>query len=248
MALREELEKTGRWLFRWRSYLPFLTLPILLMALPNSELLERVMGVFADELYEGFCLAISFVGLALRCMTIGYVPRGTSGRNTKKQKAKALNTIGMYSIVRHPLYLGNFLIFLGIILFVEVWWFVLIAILSFALYYAPIMYAEEEFLRERFGNAYLEWSERTPAFIPDWKRWKRPDLPFSLRNVLKREHSTFFVIVASFSCLEIATDLFAERRLELDWEAGIFFALGFVVYLTLRTLKRSTAVLEVEGR
>ncbi len=135
MALREELEKQGTWLFKWRSYLPLFILPLFLIALRHSEYLERVFGDLMDDIYESLCLAISFLGLAIRCLTIGYGPKGTSGRNTKKQKAKILNTTGMYSIVRHPLYLGNFLIFLGITLFVQVWWFSLLAILAFWLYY-----------------------------------------------------------------------------------------------------------------
>jgi protein-S-isoprenylcysteine O-methyltransferase Ste14 len=248
MALREELERAGAWLFRWRSYWPFLTLPMLVVALPDSELLKRLAGNLVNELYEGFCLAMCCLGLALRCVTVGYAPEGTSGRNTKKQKARTLNTTGTYSIVRHPLYLGNFVIFLGMILFVEVWWFILVSILGFVLCYVPIMYAEEEFLREKFGNAYLEWAERTPAFIPKWKRWLRPDLPFAWRNVLKREYSGFFAIVASFSCFEIASDLFAEHRLAVDWDVRVLFVLGLATYLTLRTLKRKTVVLEVAGR
>lgn len=248
VALREELEETGLWLFRRRSFLPILILPLLLTALPDSELLERVVGNLADEFFEGFCLAISFVGLALRCMTVGYAPEGTSGRNTKRQKARTLNTTGMYSIVRHPLYFGNFVIFLGLILLVEVWWFILVAISAFVLYYVPIMYAEEEFLRERFGHAYLEWAEKTPAFVPRWKGWKRPDVLFAWKSVLRREYSGFFVIIASFWALEIGTDLFAEHRLVLSWDAGILFVFGLVTYLTLRTLKRRTTVLEVAGR
>ncbi|MBU6392683.1 MAG: DUF1295 domain-containing protein [Planctomycetes bacterium] len=165
MALRNELEKQGRWLFKWRSYLPLLMLPILLIALRDSEYLERIAGNLAENIFDGFCIAISFVGLAIRCITVGYVPKGTSGRNTKGQKAKTLNTTGMYSIIRHPLYFGNFIIFLGVTLFVEVWWFNLIAILAFWLYYERIILAEEKFLRQEFGDLYLKWAEKTPTFM-----------------------------------------------------------------------------------
>jgi hypothetical protein len=44
MALREDLEKQGSWLFKNRSYLPLLGIPILLIALRNSEYLERTFG------------------------------------------------------------------------------------------------------------------------------------------------------------------------------------------------------------
>lgn len=46
--------------------------------------------------------------------TIGQVPKGTSGRNTSQQVADTLSTDGVYSVVRHPLYLGNFLMCMGV--------------------------------------------------------------------------------------------------------------------------------------
>ncbi len=58
-------------------------------------------------------MVISFFGLALRVIVVGHAPYGTSGRNTREQVADTLNTTGMYSIVRHPLYLANYLIILG---------------------------------------------------------------------------------------------------------------------------------------
>jgi protein-S-isoprenylcysteine O-methyltransferase Ste14 len=248
MALKYELESQGSWLFRWRSYLPMVILPIMLVALRNSEYLERVLGDFADAVWEGFCIALSFAGLGIRCIVVGYAPKGTSGRNAKEQKATVLNTTGMYSIVRHPLYLGNFVIALGITLFIQVWWFALIAILAFWLYYERIMFAEEGFLQKKFATVFFEWANKTPAFLPKWKNWQKPSLPFSFKNVLRREYSGFFAIIASFTFLEIAGDAIAEGELELNWEWGIFFITGLIVYLTLRTLKRKTHILDVEGR
>ncbi|MEW6002647.1 MAG: isoprenylcysteine carboxylmethyltransferase family protein [Nitrospirota bacterium] len=248
MALKDELEKQGRWLFRWRSYLPLIIFPILLIALRESEYLERTVGDFYEDLWEGLCVALSFIGLAIRCIVVGYAPEGTSGRNTKKQIAKTLTTTGMYSILRHPLYLGNFFIFLGIILFTQVWWFVLISTFAFWLYYERIMLAEEVFLQKKFGDTFLEWAEKTPTFLPKFKNWQQPTLAFSLKNILKREYTGFFVIIASFTLLEIIGDIFAEGRLELDLAWMIIFIVGLITYLTLRILKKKTKILNVEGR
>ena len=63
---------------------------------------------------SGFASAISFIGLVIRAIVIGYVPEQTSGRNTTEKFADELNSTGMYSIVRHPLYLGNYITGLGI--------------------------------------------------------------------------------------------------------------------------------------
>jgi len=199
MALREDLERQGNWLFRRRSYLPLLGIPILLIALINSEYLERIFGDSVDNFWGFFSISISFLGLAVRCITVGYVPRGTSGRNTKSQVAETLNTTGMYSIVRNPLYLGNFIIILGLTLFIQVWWFALIVWVGFWIYYERIVLAEEEFLRKKFGDTFLQWAEKTPVFFPNFKNWKKPNLPFSFKTVLRREFSTFFSIIASFS-------------------------------------------------
>lgn len=248
MALREEFQRQGSWLFRWRSYFPLIFLPILLVALKDAEYLERIFGDMIEDIWEISCLVLSFIGLFIRCLTIGYVPKGTSGRNTKQQKADSLNTTGMYSIVRHPLYLGNFLIMLGIVMFTQVWWAILIAILSFWIYYERIIFTEEEFLRKKFGELFLQWAQDTPAFIPKLTNWKKPDMPFSMKTVLRREYTGFFVIVSAFTCFDILGDFIAEGKLEIDLEWIVFFTVGAIIYLTLRTLKKHTKILHVDGR
>ena len=246
--MKKAIEKQGKWLFRWRSYLPLLILPILLIALRNGEYLERVLGNKVENIYEWFCVLISMLGLVIRCLTVGYVIEGSSGINTKSQKARILNTTGMYSIVRHPLYFGNFIIFLGIILFPQVLWFTLIAILAFWLYYERIMLAEEEFLKKEFGDIYLEWVEKTPAFIPKFKNWQQQTLPFSFKKFIKREYSGFFAIIASFTFMDIAGDLLTEGKLKFDLEWVIIFMISFIVYITVLILKKKTHIFDTKGR
>ena len=50
----------------------------------------------------------------MRFYTVGTTPKETSGRNTNQQVAAVLNSTGMYSMLRHPLYLGNYLIWVGL--------------------------------------------------------------------------------------------------------------------------------------
>jgi protein-S-isoprenylcysteine O-methyltransferase Ste14 len=248
MALREEFVKSGNWLFRWRSYLPLFIVPFLLIALRESKYLEQTAGENAEYLWEGFCAVVSFTGLLIRCVVIGYAPRRTSGRNTEKQKAETLNMTGLYSVVRHPLYLGNFFIFWGMVLFVQVVWFAILAVLSFWLYYERIMYAEEEFLREKFGGTFLKWAEKTPAFLPGFRNWQQPVLAFSYKNILKREYTAFFLIIASFTLLDMAGDIFVTGELKIDLMWLTLFILGLAVYVILRTLRTKTKLLNVEGR
>lgn len=248
MALREHIEKQGNYLFRWRSYWPLLFVPLLLIALRNSEYLEKVFGDSVNNFWQIFSVSISFLGFAVRCFTIGFIPRGTSGRGRSIQTAETLNTTGMYSIVRNPLYLGNFIIFLGIMLFVEVWWLALIVFLVFWIYYERIIFAEEEFLRKKFGDVFLEWAQKTPVFFPKFRNWKKPDLSFSLKTVLRRESSTFFAIVTSFTFLDISTDWFAEGKFELSLPWTILFIISLIIYLILIILKKKTKILNVNDR
>ena len=150
MALKEDFENTGNWLFRWRSYLPLIMISIFLLALREYEYPGN--SEYLDHLWEVFCLIVSFIGLGIRVFTVGHTPKGTSGRNTKGQVAETLNTSGTYSVVRNPLYLGNFFMGLGLAMFAHLWWLTLIYILTFWLYYERIIFTEEEYLRNKFGN------------------------------------------------------------------------------------------------
>ncbi len=246
MALQEELEQSGNWLFKHRSNLPLLMIGVIVMCMRNFHYLGQSETI--DEYWEALCFFISFIGLGIRAFTIGHTPKGTSGRNTKEQIAETLNKSGIYSVVRHPLYLGNYFIWLGISLFPHQWELTIICILVFWIYYERIMFAEEAFLRRKFGKNYEDWASETPAFIPNFKLWKRPDLEFSIKNVLKREYNGLFVIIISMAALELTGNLFVHGRLEFGLLWRIILVLGFIVWAALRILKKKTLLLNVDGR
>jgi len=83
------------------------------------------------------------LGLFIRAYAVGHTPANTSGRNTKEQLADELNTTGIYSMVRHPLYLGNFFMWLGAAVLTKNGWFIVAFILLYWIYYERIMFAEE---------------------------------------------------------------------------------------------------------
>ena len=107
-----------------------------------------------------------FVGFLVRFYTIATSAKDTSGRNTKQQVANSLNTKGIYSIIRHPLYFGNFLIWLGIAISTLNFYFVIFMSLIFWIYYERIMLVEEKFLASKFKNDFSTWSAKVPAFFP----------------------------------------------------------------------------------
>lgn len=246
MTLQKQSTETGAWLFRWRSYLPLVFIAVIAPAF--REFSYPFGSHFYDLIWEMICLSIAFLGLFIRSYTIGYTPKGTSGRNTKNQVAETLNTSGIYSTVRNPLYLGNFFMMLGVVMFIRVWWVGVIYSLAFWLYYERIIMAEESFLKDKFGKTYEDYLNRTPAFIPKFNLWLPNMLPFSLKNVLKREYPGFFAVISSMTLLELVGDYLEEGAFVLDVVWVSIFSFGLVAYLILRTLKKKTKLLHVEGR
>jgi len=224
MTLAEQSVVTGNWLFRWRGFLPLCFVAIIVPAFsgyryPNDCRMSFLVMCAA-------CFGLSLVGVIIRAYTVGYAAKGTSGRNTKEgQIAEALNTTGIYSVVRNPLYLGNFIIMLGQIILLRSEWCVLVYILSFWLYYERIILAEEDFLKKKFGAVYEDYARLTPAFIPNLSLWKKAALPYSLTFMIRKESHGFLVMMLIFTALGIACDYAVTGLASIDnvwlWVLGV---------------------------
>lgn len=250
MALQEEWEAQGNVLFRYRGTLPLI---ILFSALAVFSIREYMgwnsMNEMCTELYPYLCLAVCGLGLVIRIITVGYTPVGTSGRNKEKQEAEVLNTSGIYSTVRHPLYLGNFFMWFGLAMLTRSIWFSICFILFYWLYYERIMYAEEQFLRRKFGQKYLDWADTTPPFIPRLSRWKKANLEFSWRKILKKEKNGFAAMLFIIFAFQYLGD-YIQNGILVPQRDFWFYAMifGMVSYLVLKFLKYNTRLLEEEGR
>lgn len=244
MTLREKFEQSGNWLFRWRSYLPLLLFVPLLVEMLRSP--WPIAGGWLEMSRQAACFAVSMIGFAVRIFTVGHTPPGTSGRNTKRQKAASLNTTGAYSLLRHPLYLGNLLMWLGIALSCCTWPLLVIFLLAFSLYYERIMFAEEEYLRRRFGAEFEQWAATTPALLPRIANWTPPSQPFSMRKILRKEYSGLFAVVAGFCLARAFEHATAEKRLFIEPAWLVLLLATFVVYLILRTLHTRTRLLAAD--
>jgi protein-S-isoprenylcysteine O-methyltransferase Ste14 len=242
MPLKEEFEKGGNWLFKRRSWLPLAMLAPVGFAwteYSDINLLYRFGTGWAI-----ICLAVSLIGLIVRIFTVGHSAPSTSGRNRSKQIAQSLNTTGIYSTVRHPLYLGNFLMFLGVSMYPGIWWLSVILSLVFFLYYERIMFAEEEFLRGKFGKTYEDWATNTSAFIPKPKNIKASEYPFSLRKVLKHEHTSMLSMAVSFTVLNAADSFLFRKTFIMDRFVLWVLAVSAAIYIVLRILAKSTSMLD----
>lgn len=248
MNLHDLLVRQGGFLFRWRSYFPLLMIFPGIAALSHSEMIEDYLGDTLEDIVVFISYLISLAGLALRCYTVGTAAPGTSGRNTQAQRADTLNTTSMYSIVRNPLYLGNFIIIVGLLFSFKVWWFILIGLMAYWIYIERIIATEERYLTEKFGTEYTEWASRTPIFIPRLDLWQKPVQPFNLKKVLRSEYNGLMVIGAAFFVIEFFADIFFEKEefwswLREDWVWLFQFVLCAAIFSCLRYLKKRTRLL-----
>jgi protein-S-isoprenylcysteine O-methyltransferase Ste14 len=245
MALIHSFESGGNMLFRYRGQIPVV---LFIMAVPviyftdyshisnNCALAMTIISVF-----------ITLLGFIFRAWAIGTTPKGTSGRNRTEQVAESLNVAGIYSIVRHPLYVGNYLMWAGILIFTFNIYFMIIASLLFWLYYERIMFAEERFLERKFGNDYLDWSKKVPAFLPAFGKYKKTAIPFSFKTILRREYSGVLATAMGFAFVDLLRIYFIIGTFEWKRLSVYILAGTIVLALILRTMKHSN-LLNEEGR
>jgi protein-S-isoprenylcysteine O-methyltransferase Ste14 len=244
MSLVHELEKSGNWLFRRRSWLPvtIIVLAVIYLFIANRSV------IYFNYTWEIMCILVSVAGELVRSYTVGHVPRNTSGRNVMNQLADELNTTGIYSVLRHPLYLGNFLMWLGPILFLRSVWCVIIFVLAYWLYYERIIFAEEQYLRRKFGETFDNWALRVRAVIPGFRHRKKAILPFSFRNVLRLEYNSITNLFIVFAILDLFRNIAVAGRVYMEPMYVTLLVASLIFWSILRYLVKRTKFLRVEGR
>lgn len=247
MAFINSFESEGNYLFRHRGQIPVV---LFLLAIPVVYYTNiNYLAGIPQTILTVLAIVLSAFGFVIRAIAIATTPKGTSGRNTKEgQVAESLNTTGIYSLVRHPLYVGNYFMWIGIVLFTFNFSFVIIVTLMFWLYYERIMYAEERFLERKFGDDYMDWANSTPAFIPTFGKCAKNVVPFSFKSVLRREYSGVLATVLGFVFIDDLRNYFTNG--EITWNTPWHIALVAALALAfiLRSLKHYTSLLNEEGR
>lgn len=237
---------SGNFLFKYRGQIPILLFLIVIPFIYYTD-----YQIFSSKLLRQnmiISFLISFIGMMIRIYTVGTTPAGTSGRNREKQIAKKLNQTGLYSIVRHPLYLGNFLIWLGVSMYTVNTLFTVFLSLFFVIYYNIIMKTEEEFLEKKFQNQFLLWKKNTPMFFPSLNNYHKSNYIFSIKTVLKREYSSFLATVFSFLYVQALINLFNKQEVIISRNMWIVLIVSVSITLTLRTIKKKTSILNQKGR
>jgi protein-S-isoprenylcysteine O-methyltransferase Ste14 len=151
-AERSRSARIGAVLFRHRGWLP---VPFLLVPLLVRGVMEPMNWVV------GFLL----IALGELVRLSGVAAAGTVTRR-RSRTVQRLVTYGIFAWMRNPLYVGNFLIWIGFTVISGVLWFIPLAVVLFAIEYTLIVRYEEGVLESIFGREYLDYKARTPRWFP----------------------------------------------------------------------------------
>jgi hypothetical protein len=93
----------------------------------------------------------------------------------------------------------------------------------------------------------LEWSENVPAFIPKFKDFKKSDLPFSWKKVLKKEKNGLFALFLIFTVFDITGEII-EKETDYNYFLIVMCILTGLSYIVLKYLKKNTDLLNEQDR
>jgi protein-S-isoprenylcysteine O-methyltransferase Ste14 len=110
------------------------------------------------------------LGGLLRIWAVSHAGRHTRSRTLK---APLLITAGPYGIVRNPIYLGNFLIGLGLVVLAEAIPWLPFYFILFGWSYREIVVREESFLRNQFGLEFECYCKAVPRWLARLDRLSR---------------------------------------------------------------------------
>jgi hypothetical protein len=98
---------------------------------------------------------VAVIGLAIRAWASGHL---------KKNQELAMS--GPYAHTRNPLYLGTFLLGMGVAIGGGTLWFIVVFAAVYLLIYFPVMLAEADTMRGLFADEYKAYSREVPLFVP----------------------------------------------------------------------------------
>ena len=219
--------KIGNFLFKYRGIIP---VPFILIVL--------IFGSLPIALKFGHRFIISFfislLGEFIRFLVAGYAKGETSGRGSNLA-ADFIVDYGLYSFIRNPLYIGNFLIFFGFMLYSGNLLFLIFGTIFFFLYYYFIVIAEENFLNNKFKDKFEEFRKNTGRFFPKNFKYKKPPYGYNFKQAIFREKDTIFIWIVSYLLLHERVCNFCKP----DNHLIVFSIIMLLIWIILNIYKKS---------
>ena len=209
----------------------------LLLFIPSPEVFSNPVLAMAI----GF--SVTILGQLVRVVTIGlvYIIRGGKDRRVY---AENLVTTGIFSHCRNPLYVGNILILAGLGIASNSIIFNCLATPLFLFFWQVIVLAEENYLRNKFGEQYDQYCSHVNRWLPDLRGITKTirSMEFKWNRVIIREYTSTYVWMTG--AVLIIMKHFYKYRGPRDFENYltsflIVLVILLIMYLFTRYLKKT---------
>jgi protein-S-isoprenylcysteine O-methyltransferase Ste14 len=192
-------------------------------------------------------LIVTVTGQLIRGATIGlaYIIRG--GKDGKVY-AEDLVTAGIFNHCRNPLYVGNILMLAGVGILSNSLLYLLVFIPFFLFVYQAIVLAEENFLRNKFGEKFNDYCRRVNRWVPDLRNLGKTfeGMHFKWKRWILKEYNTQYVWLSGITLILLLkypglTSYDTRLRNTL---LIVILAILLLLYLFIRYLKKSGKMVE----
>lgn len=170
--IKEKIRRFSQKLFSW--YRLIYTLIALITLVPVAWYHIQIQDTYLYEfpaMFKGLSVIIAMVGLILMIQSFKQYDMneflGFSVHHNKNQssKEKHLNTTGLFSVVRHPIYFGLLIFLTGFLLYS----FTIANLISYVLILIYLILGtllEEKKLEKEFGWQYRKYQKEVPMLFP----------------------------------------------------------------------------------
>lgn len=228
----------GNFFFRLRNAL----FPIIFAALALFTRPAFFLGNPAlDRAVVWLGVVTAMMGQSFRLFVIGYAYIKRGGKDGRVY-ADQLVTQGVYAHTRNPMYVGNFLIAVGLGLIYGSPWVYFFVIPFFAFVYLSIITTEEIYLRSRFEKAYEDYAKRVNRFWPNFRgiRESLKHFQYDWKRAIRKDYGTFFATLFGVIAIPLWKLYYLYGFSEKKNTILILVMLippGFCLYLLIRFLK-----------
>jgi len=232
----------GNFFFKYRNWLFIIFYALLFVPGVPQLFTEEKFG----ENYYWYPIIIGLIitvlGQVTRGATIGlaYIIRG--GKD-KKVYAEDLVTTGIFAHCRNPLYVGNILMIAGVGVLSNSLLYVAVMIPFFLFIWQAIVLAEENFLRNKFGEQFNNYCARVNRWIPNLSGISKTfsGMRFNWKRYIAKEHTTTFIWLIGIVLLLL---FFYPQLTHNDAQLRntlliIILAVLLVIYIFIRIIKKS---------
>lgn len=217
---------------RLRRHRRYFLYPIIILTLVYAQPAPESVG---DSLLDGLGLLIALLGQGLRVWAWA-----------TNAASSGLRINGPYACLRHPLYMGNYLIALGLLMVFNAPLAYLIVLPSLGLLCWLVATEEEKQLERKWGEVYANYREEVPRFLP-WRGrviQAREHAGWNWQWAWGKERESICALLSATLGLELyehlLTESFTTVKMDLLWYLLPLTVLGLLT-LGLRFEKRGKA-------